>query len=813
MGTRMLIDATHPEETRVVVVQGKRLEEFDFESSTKRQLKGNIYLAKVARVEPSLQAVFVEYGGNRHGFLTFNEIHPDYYQIPISDRAALLAEEAAQRTAERAEDDAAAEAAAADEGAASGGTSDEAERDPDEAAAASEPEAGESDLEAVGGDELDEVALRRSARPNRNYRVQEVIKRRQVMLVQVVKEERGTKGAALTTYLSFAGRYCVLMPNTARGGGISRKIVNPADRKRLKGITDDLELPEGMGLIVRTAGADRSKAEIKRDSEYLIRVWDSVRELTLKSTAPSPIYEEASLIKRAIRDLYTKDTDEILVEGDEGYKTAKSFMRMLMPSHAKRVQPYRNGVPLFYRYDVEPQFDSMHRPEVHLKGGGYVVIDSTEALVAIDVNSGRSTKERNIEETAFKTNLEAADEIARQLRLRDLAGLIVIDFIDMVERKNNRTVERRMKEALKLDRARIQMGRISAFGLLEMSRQRLRLSLLEASTEACVHCGGTGYVRSIESTSLHVLRSVEREGMRQGGAHITVHVATSAAIYLLNQKREAIEDIERRYDFKIFVVANDELVPPDHRIERTKPHTVAEAAPRRADAGTDKPTAKPAEEAPQGTETAVEEGSEADAEAAQGKRRRRGASGAAGVVRIAHSRMNRRPRLRQPRRPARVSLPPRLWIVRIVPKTTQRQANLPRQSVSKPKPTEQKHAPTGHGGAARAGRNARPSRRRPTPRLRPERWPRPIRRPSPKWARTSLSPIRAPTAARLRIVPPPRDSRSFRPNRRTPKRLLSLATMGHPLRCLMRRQLEKPRAPARRRSYRSRIMPANRKRR
>ena len=628
MGTRMLIDATHPEETRVVVVQGKRLEEFDFESSTKRQLKGNIYLAKVARVEPSLQAAFVEYGGNRHGFLTFNEIHPDYYQIPISDREALLADEAAQRAAERAEDDA--EAAAADQGAARGSASDEAERDPEEAAAISEPEAGESDLEAIGGDELDEVALRRSARPNRNYRVQEVIKRRQIMLVQVVKEERGTKGAALTTYLSFAGRYCVLMPNTARGGGISRKIVNPADRKRLKGITNDLELPEGMGLIVRTAGADRSKAEIKRDSEYLIRVWDLVRELTLKSTAPSPIYEEANLIKRAIRDLYTKDMDEILVEGDEGYKTAKAFMRMLMPSHAKRVQPYRNGVPLFHRYDVEPQFDSMHKPEVHLKGGGYVVIDSTEALVAIDVNSGRSTKERNIEETALKTNLEAADEIARQVRLRDLAGLIVIDFIDMVEHKNNRSVERRMKEALKVDRARIQVGHISAFGLLEMSRQRLRPSLLEASTEACAHCSGTGYVRSIESTSLHVLRSIEREGMHQGGAHITVHVATSVAIYLLNQKRDAIEDIERRYEFKIFVVANDELVPPDHRIERTKMHTVGETAQRREDAGTDKPIAliaKPAEEAPQGAETAVEDGSEADAEAAQGKRRRRGKRG------------------------------------------------------------------------------------------------------------------------------------------------------------------------------------------
>ena len=627
MGTRMLIDATHPEETRVVVVRGKRLEEFDFESSTKRLLRGNIYLAKVARVEPSLQAAFVDYGGNRHGFLTFSEIHPDYYQIPIADRETLLAEEAAQRAAERAEDDAAAEAAAADEGAARSAASDEGERDPDEAAAASEPEANEGGLEAVGGDELDEVALRRRTRLGRNYKIQEVIKRRQVMLVQVVKEERGTKGAALTTYLSFAGRYSVLMPNTARGGGISRKIVNPADRKRLKGIINDLDLAEGMGLIVRTAGADRTKAEVKRDSEYLIRVWDSVRELTLKSTAPSLIYEEANLIKRSIRDLYTKDTDEILVEGDEGYKTAKSFMRMLMPSHAKRVQPYRNGVPLFLRYEVEQQFDSMHKPEVRLKGGGYVVIDSTEALVAIDVNSGRSTKARNVEETALKTNLEAADEIARQLRLRDLAGLIVIDFIDMDERKNNRSVERRLGEALKLDRARLQMGRISPFGLLEMSRQRLRPSLLEASTEACTHCGGTGYVRSIESTSLHVLRSIEQEGMRQGGAHIAVHVATSAAIYLLNQKRDAIEDIERRYDFKIFVVTDDELVPPDLRIERTKTHTVEEAARRREDVGTDTHMAEPAEEAAQDTKKAMEDGSEEDAEAARGKRRRRGKRG------------------------------------------------------------------------------------------------------------------------------------------------------------------------------------------
>ena len=671
MATRMLIDATHAEETRVVVVKGNRLEEFDFETSTKRPLKGNIYLAKVIRVEPSLQAAFVDYGGNRHGFLAFSEIHPDYYQIPIADRQALLerqaAEEAAAEAAAEAED-AAAEAAEAERSAAgdrspdaigaateieeiggriagdpatqaeppanvedfpgyasglpetamaetTGAGSDTIAAAPavedwppaaDEAAqptmdggqpigelagaenegeeeqaneASANARRGRSDITSIGGDVLDEVAPRRFG-PTRAYKIQEVIKRRQIMLVQVVKEERGNKGAALTSFLSLAGRYCVLMPNTARGGGISRKIVSPADRKRLKNIVGELEVPEGMGVILRTAGLDRSKAEIKRDFEYLVRLWDSVRELTLKSTAPCLVYEEGSLIKRAIRDYYSGEIEEIMVEGEEAYRVAKDFMRMLMPSHAKRVQPYRERVHLFHRYQVEQQFDSMYSPTVQLRSGGYIVINPTEALVSIDVNSGKSTREHNIEETAYKTNLEASEEIARQLRLRDLAGLIVIDFIDMQDSRNNRNVERRLKESLKSDRARIQVGRISAFGLLEMSRQRLRPSLLESSTELCVHCQGRGYVRSTESTVLHVLRAIEDEGMRDRSSEITVSLMTSAAIYLLNQKREAIRDIESRYQMRIIVLGDDSLVPPAYRIDRQKTRTPSPEAAR-----------------------------------------------------------------------------------------------------------------------------------------------------------------------------------------------------------------------------------------
>ncbi|WP_198409118.1 ribonuclease E/G [Magnetospira sp. QH-2] len=544
----MLIDATHAEETRVVVAMGNRLEDFDVEVASRKQLKGNVYLAKVTRVEPSLQAAFVEYGGNRHGFLAFSEIHPDYYQIPVADREALIAE-------------------TPDDESANGEVDEPAETNGGE-----EGEGEGASLEVLGGDDVaEETEARRPYHSYRNYKIQEVIKRRQVLLVQVVKEERGNKGAALTTYLSLAGRYCVLMPNTTRAGGISRKISSANDRKRLKSVLGDLSIPEGMAVIVRTAGAQRSKAEIKRDYDYLLRVWDTIRTQTLESAAPCLIHEEGNLIKRSIRDLYDKDIDEVVVEGDDGYRTAKDFMKMLIPSHAKKVQPYKDiVVPLFHRYQVESQLDAMHGPDVQLKSGGYIVINPTEALVSIDVNSGRSTKERNIEETAYRTNLEAADEIARQLRLRDLAGLIVIDFIDMEVSRYQTNVERRLKEAMRIDRARIQIGRISPFGLMELSRQRLRPSLIETSFESCPHCAGTGVIRSTESTALHVLRAIEEEGLRGRAAEIAVHVATSVALYILNYKRDALADIESRYGFSVMLMGDDSLIPPDHRIERLR---------------------------------------------------------------------------------------------------------------------------------------------------------------------------------------------------------------------------------------------------
>ncbi|MDV7339412.1 ribonuclease E/G [Terasakiella sp. A23] len=531
---RMLIDATHPEETRVVVVDGNRLDELEFESAARRQLKGNIYLAKVTRVEPSLQAAFVEYGGNRHGFLAFNEIHPDYYQIPVSDREEFEAD---------------------------------VEDDGDDA----EPKEGA--VEESGSDDSDQVEhIRPHYRNQRRYKIQEVIKKRQIILVQVVKEERGNKGAALTTYLSLAGRYCVLMPNTDKGGGISRKIANVKDRKRLKSVLSELSIPKGTAVIVRTAGAERSKAEIKRDFEYLMRLWSNIRDVTLQSQAPALIYEEANLIKRSIRDMYSRDIDEVLVEGEEGYRTAKDFMKMLIPSHAKKVQPYRDEtqIPLFHRYQVEGQLDAMHSAIVQLPSGGYIVINPTEALVAIDVNSGRSTKERNIEETALKTNLEAADEIARSLRLRDLAGLVVVDFIDMEISRNQSAVERRMKDAMKNDRARIQIGRISPFGLLEMSRQRLRPSFTETSTETCPHCHGTGVRRSLESTVLHVLRVIEEEGIRRRSDEIIVNVPTQVALYILNQKREQLASIEERYQMQVQLSGDDSLVSPEYKLERLK---------------------------------------------------------------------------------------------------------------------------------------------------------------------------------------------------------------------------------------------------
>jgi ribonuclease E len=655
MADKMLIDATHPEETRVVVLRGNRVEEFDFESANRKQLRGNIYLAKVTRVEPSLQAAFVDYGGNRHGFLAFSEIHPDYYQIPVADRQALIAQEERDqreadadadnragrrgrhrhRGAERHRDrevvqseplaaeelaSEAAEMRASDPGlgeptreqieetvaqipeaepalpefapeeearetaeipaggempppaeaspamleqivegeqptaAAEGALA--AEAPPADGANGNGEEHAEEAIESVGGADALEEVQERVPRFRRQYKIQEVIKRRQVMLVQVVKEERGTKGAALTTYLSLAGRYSVLMPNTARGGGISRKITSAEDRTRLKEIAQDLEVPEGMGVILRTAGASRTKIEVKRDFEYLLRLWETVRDLTLKSTAPKLVYEEGSLTKRSIRDLYGKDIEEIIVSGEEGFKEAREFMRMLMPSHAKYVKQYKDTQPLFTRYGIEGQLDAMFSPVVQLRSGGYIVINQAEALVAIDVNSGRATREHHIEDTALKTNCEAAEEIARQLRLRDLAGLIVIDFIDMDEGRNNRTVERRLKEALRHDRARIQVGRISHFGLLEMSRQRIRTSVLESSTEKCPVCGGSGHVRSVSSVALQLLRAIE-EMLIKGATHnLIVRTRAEVALYVLNHKRAHLRALEERFRITITVSAD-----------------------------------------------------------------------------------------------------------------------------------------------------------------------------------------------------------------------------------------------------------------
>ena len=538
---RMLIDASHPEETRVVIVAGNHLEDFDVEVQSRRQLKGNIYLAKVTRVEPSLQAAFVDYGGNRHGFLAFNEIHPDYYQIPVADREALIAE---QKVAPPAEHD---------------------PNQPREGTAGAEPAA----VETLGGDIFEEVATRRPMALRRRYKIQEVIKRRQILLVQVVKEERGTKGAALTTYLSLAGRYCVLMPNTARGGGISRKINSGGDRKRLKSILSDFGIPEGMAVIVRTAGEKRSKAEIKRDYEYLMRLWSTVREVTLESMAPCLVHEEGDLIKRSIRDLYTKDIQEIVIDGDEAYRAAKDFMKLLIPSHTKRVQPFEEvDKHLFLFYGIEHQLDSMHSPEVQLRSGGYIVISPTEALVAIDVNSGRATRGRNIEETALKTNIEAAEEIALQLKLRDLAGLIVIDFIDMEDHRNQIKVEHRLKDVMRSDRARIQIGRISPFGLLELSRQRMRPSLIETSSEPCPYCEGTGIRRSKESAALHLLRAIEEEGMQHRSRQVTAYIPTPVALYILNNKRSALARIEEKFKMSVRLESDDTLIPPNFRIDR-----------------------------------------------------------------------------------------------------------------------------------------------------------------------------------------------------------------------------------------------------
>jgi len=603
----MLIDATHAEETRVVVVDGTKVEEFDFETVNKRQISGNIYLAKITRVEPSLQAAFVDYGGNRHGFLAFAEIHPDYYQIPAADREALIAEERAyaeaqeaedaararrrQARAERAENDDETAAAEVEEGEAGHGAGDgagdgardgaaeaggedgaDADHAGDEDGADTASDASDKDetIESVADEDVaEEIRIQKKPRARR-YKIQEVIKVRQIMLVQVVKEERGNKGAALTTYLSLPGRYCVLMPNTARGGGISRKITNIADRKKLKDIASELDVPRGAGLIIRTAGSQRTRTEIRRDYEYLLRLWEQIRELTFKSIAPAPIYEEGDLIKRVIRDLYSKDIDEVLVEGERGYRVAKDFMKMIMPDHSRAVQQYTDQMPLFARYQVESYLAGMFNPVVQLKSGGYIVIGVTEALVAIDVNSGRATKEGSIEETALKTNLEAADEVARQLRLRDLAGLIVIDFIDMEERRNNAAVEKRLKDKLKSDRARIQVGRISGFGLMEMSRQRLRPGMLESTTQPCAHCHGTGLIRSDDSLALTILRAIEEEGTRKRSREVLVRAPVAVINFLINQKREHIAGIEARYGLSVRLEADPALISPDFAIEKFK---------------------------------------------------------------------------------------------------------------------------------------------------------------------------------------------------------------------------------------------------
>jgi ribonuclease E len=575
----MFIDATHPEETRVVVVDGSRVDEFDFESQARRQLRGNIYLARVTRVEPSLQAAFVEYGGNRHGFLAFNEIHPDYYQIPYDDRKKLLEEERKAAV-------------------------DAAERE-------------ERAVESGAPDSEEDAAEARRRGPMRNYKIQEVIKRRQILLVQVVKEERGSKGAALTTYLSLAGRYCVLMPNTARGGGISRKITSATDRKRLKKVAAELEVPEGMGLIVRTAGAKRTKAEIKRDADYLLRLWNEIRELTFKSVAPSLIYEESNLVKRAIRDLYDKDVEDVLVDGENAYREAKDFIRMLMPSHAKKVQPYRDATPLFLKHKIEDQLEQIYQPVVQLKSGGYLVINQTEALVAIDVNSGRATRERNIEATALKTNLEAAEEACRQFRLRDLAGLIVVDFIDMEEAKNIRAVEKKLRDCLKRDRARVQAGKISTFGLMELSRQRRRASLLEGSHTECPTCRGRGIVRSVESAALHVLRRIEEEGVKGRAKLIRVRTTPSVAIYLLNEKRESLNALEQRCGMRALIEGDDAMIPPELEITRIEERREGEAAPvaPRVAAITAADLAPEIEDEVDEEEEEVEADAEADAEA------------------------------------------------------------------------------------------------------------------------------------------------------------------------------------------------------
>ena len=588
MTKRLLIDGRQVEETRVVLLSGTRIEDFDYETENRKQLKGNVYLARVTRVEPSLQAAFVEYGGNRQGFLAFSEIHPDYYRIPIEDREALMA-------AERA-------------------SADEEDGDAEDGDAP----------ETLGGEDTDDED-NLPKRSHRKYKIQEVVSRKQIMLVQVVKEERGNKGAALTTYLSLAGRYCVLMPNSTRRGGVSRKITNAADRKRLKGIVSGLDTPDGVAVIVRTAGAKRTKTEISRDYAYLSKLWDEIRTRTLESQAPSLIHEEGDLIKRSIRDLYTSEVDEVLVEGEEAYKTARNQMKMLIPSHLKKVQKYEDNLPIFQRYQAEQQMDTIHSPQVTLKSGGYLVINQTEALVAVDVNSGRSTRERNIEETALKTNLEAADELGRQLRLRDLSGLIVVDFIDMEENKNRNTVERRMKDAMRNDRARIQIGSISHFGLLEMSRQRLRISFNESISNVCPHCEGTGRVRSVETAALQLLRAIEDEASKGKMDQLRITMHNDVALYILNHKRASVTALEEQFGISIVILAAPNLTATEHNAERVG----WQGSNQRKPAKTAKPATADVEAVDEANSAESEDRREADqaSEDDQLRRRKRGRRG------------------------------------------------------------------------------------------------------------------------------------------------------------------------------------------
>ena len=729
MTRSMLIDAAHPEETRIAVVNERRLENFDYEAAARTTLKGNIYLGKIARVEASLQAAFVDYGGNRHGFLPFADIHPDYYRLPQEDRQALIEEEAAAR------------------------------RESDlEGGEVEDDDAEEAEAQANGRDEAQEDR-RRANRLRRQYKIQEVIKRRQIVLVQVSKEERGTKGAALTTYLSLAGRYCVLMPNTGHGGGISRKITNATDRRKLKTIVEGLDVSDGMAVIMRTAGVKRTKTEIKRDYDFLTRTWERIREDTLSSTAPALIYEEADLVKRAIRDIYGRDIDEVLVEGDRAYRSAKDFMKALIPSHAKRVQQYRDQAePLFVAHGIEDQLYDLHTARVELPSGGYLVIDSTEALVAIDVNSGRSTRERNIEETAVKTNLEAADEVARQLRLRDLAGIIVIDFIDMDDRRNNSQVERRLKDALGSDRARVQVGRISALGLLEMSRQRLRPSIHESSTVACPHCNGSGFVRSVESSALQAARAIEQEALSGNHSVLSVYLSTDTALYLLNQKRDLLNRLAGDHGVEVLLQRDDAQPPGSWRFESLAPKSRDEVADAEPDAA-----GPAAEEAPE-IEAEDEDGGVKRRRRSRrgGRRRRGGASDEAEAVEAGETSDAGEPEAAVAQPAAEEAPKPR----------RRRRAAAPAEP--DPKAQEPEAAPAAEGEAAEAAEEAPKPRRRRTRRKKEDAPVEPAAEPAAEQAEAA-PPAEAEPAETPEEAPKPRRRRTRRKKEEEPEAAASEA--------------------------------------